>query len=324
MFLLGRVPDARPPVALSAARRGTGQLFLGRTVVSNTGVDLTPAYTRGCKLVPWDGIEVGASRKPVYPKFDGVSSMLHIRDGICTACNVNGVSVWSGPRFVGSYTFLAEECKGFVKGPEQDVSVFVIVGVMAVGLAQYDPNDMDVLVKTTEDLEKYLLRAGILVTSPSLMHALRGDTIGLSCNFRGSDATVFVPVDGINVAIGDRYGNFIKPPKKCTVDIDPGQLDDVNEALEMAMLDTVVEQIEGGEGIGEYILKGRRLVRLRDRPDKKYGASPVRISQDIVAMIETSAQFPRCDNVWQLFNSVLNRMTTFRSGKAERAMFFSR
>ncbi|UNO56539.1 methyltransferase [Colletotrichum fructicola RNA virus 1] len=322
-YLLSKEPKQHIPTVLE---RQVGDFSLGLSgfdLAMKGGIDALPASARGSKMVPWSGVGEVVTRKPIFPKFDGVPGLLVCTEGQATF--TSGVVVLCKKTKVlrGEYVFLCElvACESPSKG---GVWLPVILGVISVGGISYDPNDMGVLERERRSFEGPMSEAGILTTSSSLMFYLRGNKVELPVTLpTGESLKVYIPVDGLNVSMGGSYGNFLKPPGANTLDLDMSKDDTVFElslALAFSPEYTIERSSEGG--VWEYALEGEVFVPKRKRPDKTTGNTPIRNAQDISACVRGMEVFPGVKTVSELYEAVVNRLETYKPTWQERKSFF--
>ncbi|BBU94040.1 methyltransferase [Hadaka virus 1] len=287
------------------------------------GTDLLSPAVKGSKIVPWKGLGDIVCREHVYPKFDGMPGMMMFADGQLTFISAELTFTKSAVYHRDRYCFIAEVCQGRVSGGI-DVPIIVILGIYSIEGIHFDPNDMKTLESNRHSFESMLRPFGVVVTSPSLLLSLRKDVVRVPALFNDKQVHLDIPVDGLNVSVGGAYGNFVKPKPLCTVDLENDQSEDLEEAVSMGMLDAESFAIEWAKepGVWEYGLRGGVLRPRRKRTDKRRGATVVRIAQDLAACAAMDVVIERADSVWELYNSMVNRMSTYIGSRNERRQFF--
>jgi len=322
MYLMSPSPRTLVPVVPGTAMVMRDPVVLsGGAIELAGGADLLPEHVRGSKVVPWYGVGDVVSRDYIYPKFDGRPGLLYFSSGQLTFVGNDVTIVKSAPFSKTEYCFLAEACDARLDGGEISL-IFVILGITLIGGVTYDPNDMRALQSERPLFERKLLSHGVIVTNPGLMLSLRSDSVRVPAEYSGSRTYADIPVDGLNVSIGGMYGNFLKPRPLCTIDIENDQEDDIIEAMSIAMIDGVHVELVKESGVFEYKLEGDCYRPVRPRPDKKKGATTVRLAQDMAAAEAANRVFVRGDTVWELYNTLVSKMTMYRKGRAERQKFF--
>nr|WEW73496.1 methyltransferase [Alternaria alternata polymycovirus 2] len=201
-------PSVAPPAPISFPRL-KALPFCGPTN-DKTLFELTyPRASRGVKvpLARDDRRTVRPGR--LMPKIDGTPAVI-IFDG--------DVALFSGPEMGGVFFTpvvfdVTRICTAeLVLSSSGDYLLF-ITGVIDKGQRPVDPNS-NAELREMDQFQEQLSEVGIIINTPSLIGHVSGNTLILP----RSPAGRTVPVDGVNLLSGGRWGKFFKPSSTLSID----------------------------------------------------------------------------------------------------------
>nr|UVX28932.1 MAG: putative methyltransferase [Ustilaginoidea virens polymycovirus 1]WSP07093.1 putative methyltransferase [Ustilaginoidea virens polymycovirus 1] len=171
-----------------------------------------PRASRGVKvpLARDDYRTVGPGR--LMPKIDGTPAVL-LLDG--------DVALFSGPKMGGLFYLpfsfpVRRVCTAeLVLSSSGDYLLFV-TGVIDRDDTPVDPNS-NAELRMLDEYQDALSTVGILINTPCLISSVSGNTLTIP----RSPAGRTVPVDGVNVLSGGRWGKFMKPSTTLSIDVTP-------------------------------------------------------------------------------------------------------
>nr|QKK35426.1 methyltransferase [Erysiphe necator associated polymycovirus 8] len=234
---------------------------------------LYPSSARGVKLPLVGGDESSILPQNMMPKIDGEAAVVMLSEEVCTFVT----ALHTGTFTVDSYFPDMVMATGELVRTSAKTYIIVLTGLMSIGDKRTDVMSGHWL-NWLYDNTVGLVSAGIICNTPGFVPHVNGNVLSLPKAPNGRS----IPVDGINVKVGDRWNRFFKPTSTLSIDTTKAATAAMFGSLRRtASLVSLRETREFADGmsadsahmVSEYgiAISGHRVsMRLiRERPDKR-------------------------------------------------------